>query len=323
MAPRSDARESGGIRKLQRYLAELKVLKRELLPDEDDKKRNEEMKTLDDYGRKKYELMDMIKDVREDIDRLNESRKASHDGRDVHTIRLQTDNNRKLRDAAAVFNELKGIHLKDEKKNPKRKGKKKIDDKDMADRRKYLLLVAEELKELMNQNGRTRAVLDDREEEIKNRVEKRKEDKRRMREERSQSRKRERSRSRSRRTGETGAADDGDDDFKPVVVDQQVQAFEEKVQQNIREQDEMLKEIGEGLDELKMLAQEANKQLVIQKEMLDQVENKIETTTRDFKSANKRLQELLDESGGMSRWCPILICLVILLALGVYIFKLG
>lgn len=62
-----------------------------------------------------------------------------------------------------LFNELKVIYLKDEKKNLKRKGKKKIDEKEMNDWRKYLLLVVEEIKYLMVENSNVRVVLDNEE----------------------------------------------------------------------------------------------------------------------------------------------------------------
>lgn len=53
--------------------------------------------------------------------------------------------------------------------------------------------------------------------------------------------------------------------------------------------------------------------------MLEQVDSKMDETIGQFKASNRRLKTLLEESGGMSRWCPILICCVFLLALVGYI----
>ena len=89
------------------------------------------------------------------------------------------------------------------------------------------------------------------------------------------------------------------------------------------QQDKMLEEISRGLDELKEIATEANKHLTIQKAMLDQVDEKMDQTIKGFKTANQRLKTMLDESGGMSRWCPVIICLVVLLALVGYIFNIA
>lgn len=47
------------------------------------------------------------------------------------------------------------------------------------------------------------------------------------------------------------------------------------------------------------------------------------STISNFKAANKRLKTILEESGGMERWCPVIICLVVLLALIGYMFTLG
>lgn len=57
----------------------------------------------------------------------------------------------------------------------------------------------------------------------------------------------------------------------------------------------------------------------MQSTLLDQIEVKIDGTTKRFVFANKKMKELLDESGGMTRWCPIMIAIIVLLALGGYI----
>ena len=83
---------------------------------------------------------------------------------------------------------------------------------------------------------------------------------------------------------------------------------------------ELLTAISDGLTELHELATEANKQLTIQAAMLEQVDDKMDKTIKSFKSANQRLKSMLDESGGMSRWCPIMIITIVLLACIGYIF---
>jgi len=85
-------------------------------------------------------------------------------------------------------------------------------------------------------------------------------------------------------------------------------------------QNKILDEISKGLDDLKDLANEANKQLVQQAAMLTEVEGQMDKNISAFKIANKRLKDILEESGGMSRWCPMIICAIFLLALVGYIF---
>lgn len=92
--------------------------------------------------------------------------------------------------------------------------------------------------------------------------------------------------------------------------------------ENNADQNIILQEITAGLEELQQLATEANKHLVVQAAMLDQVDEKIDKNIRAFKTANARLQDILEQSGGMSRWCPIIICIIILLAVLGYIFHI-
>jgi len=102
----------------------------------------------------------------------------------------------------------------------------------------------------------------------------------------------------------------------------QVQAFMEEKDTAIKEQDEILKEINKGLDDLLHMAEDINKTLKVQDAMLDELGEKIDNNIEAFKTANLKLKHLLKESGGLSRWCPILICFIILLALVGYIYSI-
>ena len=56
--------------------------------------------------------------------------------------------------------------------------------------------------------------------------------------------------------------------------------------------------------------------------MLNQVEDKMDQVTVKYESANLRMNKLLDASGGISRWCPLIIAGIILLALLAYIYNI-
>lgn len=56
--------------------------------------------------------------------------------------------------------------------------------------------------------------------------------------------------------------------------------------------------------------------------MLEQVDEKMESNLRTFKSANQRMKSILEESGGMSRWCPILILLIFIIGLIGYLLHI-
>ena len=295
-------------------LDDLNQIRQELLPDDKEKKAQEEMKTFDDFQRKKHALNTLLTDVRTDVERLNELRnKLGKDERDTTTIRLQSDNSDRLKEAYELFNELKQQLSKDADKT----GRKKIDEKELADRRHLIILLGEDIKDLSTQNGRIRLPTGDDDEVVQQRIARRQAKDMEARERRERSRK-----NRKLKKGESGI---DEEDFQSVAgpSNDMEMAFEEKVAVNMAEQDKMLLEISAGLDELKELATEASKQLTIQKAMLDQVDDKMDTTMRQFKTANARLKSLLEESGGMSRWCPILLIAIVILALVGYIFHVG
>ena len=56
--------------------------------------------------------------------------------------------------------------------------------------------------------------------------------------------------------------------------------------------------------------------------MIEQVDEKIDQVQNKFDTANIKLNKLLDQTGGVSRWCPIIIAIIILLALLSYIYKI-
>merc|ERR1719231_747210 len=94
----------------------------------------------------------------------------------------------------------------------------------------------------------------------------------------------------------------------------QEQQFMDQVQVNIKEQDEMLDQISAGLAELKELSLDIGKTLDVQNGMLEELDTKMDATIDQYKSANSRLKDMLDQSGGMTRWCPRLTILLILVA---------
>jgi len=96
----------------------------------------------------------------------------------------------------------------------------------------------------------------------------------------------------------------------------------QKVDNQLSQQDELLDQINNGLSDLKELATDANKKLSTNSAMLDQLSNKIDDNLTKFKTTNSRLKDMLEQSGGLSRWCPISICIIILLSLGGYIFRI-
>jgi len=95
-----------------------------------------------------------------------------------------------------------------------------------------------------------------------------------------------------------------------------------KHEENLADQDELQSEIEKGVDELKQISISIGKNLKTQEAMLKEADEKIDRNIEKVKNANARLAEIVEASGGMTRWCPILICVVVLLALVGYIFNI-
>jgi len=205
-----------------------------------------------------------------------------------------------------MWNDLKTILIKDEKK-------KKADQGELANRKKMIALLGEEIVELSNKNSRVKHVKTADELQLET---KRDEAARQKREKRT---------NRRARRGRKGGKDDGKDGgggddladeldaAQPISL--QEQEFMDKVDANVAEQDEILGQISKGLDELKDIGLEMNKTLAVQAAMIDEIDTKIDKTIDKFKSGNERLKYILEQSGGLSRWCPMIICLCLLLGL--------
>ena len=56
--------------------------------------------------------------------------------------------------------------------------------------------------------------------------------------------------------------------------------------------------------------------------MLEQLSDKMDDNIAKFETANMRMNKLLDATGGVARWCPIIIAVIILLALLAYVYKI-
>lgn len=112
-----------------------------------------------------------------------------------------------------------------------------------------------------------------------------------------------------------------DDEIEPVPLTAKQQAF---IQESI-ERDavfyEKLDVIHAGVKQLRMVGYDITEELNVQNVMLDEMGEKIEGLTEKLESRNEQIKNILDSNGGASRWCPILIMVVILLACLGYIYE--
>ena len=85
--------------------------------------------------------------------------------------------------------------------------------------------------------------------------------------------------------------------------------------------DEKLDIIKQGVQQLNAIGTDINEELEKQSVMLEEVEQKMDRVTEKLENRNEQIKKLLEASGGATRWCPVLILCVILLACIGYIWN--
>lgn len=302
-----------GWRKLKPIIDDLNKICKEYGKDE---KQMKELEGMDQFDRAKRKLNEeLLPEIKKSIDQINDMKRGLPEGeRDVNLIKLQSDTRKKLTECSQTWNEMKKALDKELKKGER----SKVPRDKLEQRGQMLSLMGNEI---MDFNSRLSTV-----KEIKSSVElgvvaarraERKEKKRARR-------------GRGRRGGDddeapadeepVGDGDEFDGDGAPPS-EAQLQ-FMERKDAAYAEQDEMLDMISKGMDDLKHMGLAINKELKLQDKILDAVDEQMDKVTEKIKTQNVKLQELIDANGGAARWCPLLICAVVLLALLGYIFKM-
>lgn len=282
--------------KLGAMLTDLRQMKSELLPGAEDRARREMMDKFDDFEKLKYALNDKLKDLRGECDKFADLKRQKGEERDATMIKLQNSNTKAIKECEKMLLELQDIL----KKSNKKRGKQRIDEETFQNRVEIVSVLGKEIRTLSEKNSRVAQPKSDAQAGLEAR-----------RADRLARRQAKKEKRRARRGDKAGI--ELDEDLTPQPMSQQEQKFMDQVSANVEEQDEMLDEISKGLDELKELSLDMNKNLKLQSAMLEEVDEKMDTAIREFKTANERLKDLLDQSGGLSRWCPMFMCIILLL----------
>jgi len=297
-------------------------MRNELLPNDKDVQRENDLANMDAYSRTKLELSLLLKDLGKDVGRLIELRAAAPGGRDHTTIKVYSQNCTKLKEASELWKKMKEIVLKDEQKH-------KLDEKVLDDRKKMVVILGREIQDLSNRNAHVKQV---KQTEEHTALQARNEERARKRRERGK-KERKKQKEEKEGKGKKGKAADEDDggidvdiqdgDIRSMIpLTEQEQKFVQEVDEAKAEQDQMLDEIMKGMTDLKAIAIDMNTSIKTTAAMADEIGKAMDDTIDKFDSANKRLQDILEESGGLSRWCPMLICFIILIALVGYMFQM-
>lgn len=302
-------------------LKDLRQMKAILLPDEPDVVDEQEMKDMDDFQKTKAKLTKLLHAIEKSVEEYQMEKKKRGE-RDRTLIAMQNKNDKDLRTAAELLIALKNEYDKNAKK-------KKLEPNVLAARAKWLELFAKELERLRTMNshhGPAKPTALDSSIDANAKQRAQRAERRRKR------------RARRRATGgddddengtggggddEDNAGDENGDDEDRQPASAQEQAFMDEKVKNDKKMDELLDVINRGLGELKEIAIDINTNIKVTSEMLEEVDKKMDGTIENFQSANKRLKRLIDENtGGATSWCPVIICIVILLGVAGYIFNI-
>lgn len=235
-------------------------------------------------------------------------------GRDEYTIRAASKMESLLVKARALHVELKALDSTLTTKNHK-----KLTEREIEERHVMVKLLWQEIESLTSQVSPNRRFFTPDEEAMRIRVEAQKaQQEHKIRAKRDHAKRK----ARDRKPRDSALRDDMELEMVTEPIDPTQQAFLVQVEENKEHEEKVLTEIDKGLGDLLNIANEQNKIIRIQDTMLTEVEKNMDEVTANFKSANRRLKDILKNSGGMSRWCPILIFLVVILALIGYIVSI-
>jgi len=217
------------------------------------------------------------------------------------------------------------------------KTRKKLEEKVLLDRKKMMNILAKEIQDLTNKNSHVKGP---KESETAKQLKARSEEKEKKRRERRRKKrgekeeegegeeettdgKKKKKKKKKKGDDEGPDVDIEEEDLRPVqpLSDAEAQFFSQ-VQEAKDEQDKMLDDIYKGMTDLKNIATDMHTSIKTTAAMADEIGKQMDKTISTFETSNQRLKELLEESGGLSRWCPLLICLIILIALVGYMFKM-
>ncbi len=95
--------------------------------------------------------------------------------------------------------------------------------------------------------------------------------------------------------------------------------FLEQIQQKDQIIDTKLHSVLQGIIVLKEISLHIQEEVQVQNQIITETDQKVSKITNQFSSANQKMKLLLETSGCATRWCPIFIIIILLLALSGYI----
>jgi len=305
------------LRKLDVMLRELSQIRAANFPNDNGRGKEQEaaMKGWNKFQKKKYELNQKLGELRESVDKLTDMKHTLGDSKPTaDIIKLRNNNDKLMKEIGPLFHELKQLAIIEDQKQ--QKGKSKMTEKEVNDMKSVTANLGKEIVELGNRNARsninvpgarTGNDLEDVSAQIGGAKKAKKQKERKSR--------------RNRRRGKQEEYTN-DVEMSGAPMSQQAQAFMDYKDQEINQQNAILEEISKATEELYEISVDMGKTLTLQNQIIDGIEVKMERNIQAIKTQNQKLKTILEESGGMTRFCPMMICTIILLACAGYIYAI-
>ena len=303
-------------RKFLNLLNELKLINQNLgnSIEDDENPSDKELKTFDEFQKQKEKLNILLDEIRNDTSRLLEIKKNPSAVSVRERIELNQQNDKKLKKAVSMLKNLQLI-LK------KKKFQKNANELELRNR--VVLVLADEIQTLLNKN--TRHQNKDLQPKTGSNLLNKKssslntnnnDDKLTGAQKRRELRNQKKAERRLKRKKNHQI---NENNF--IELSQQDQMFMDEKDKVYDEQDDILGEISQGLTEILGISQNINDTLKYQSHLINEIDDQMDHVEMKLDTANDRLKELFESSGGLNIWCPRIICFVSLIAIAGYAFQ--
>lgn len=302
------------IPRIEALIKELEAIKIDCLGEDKTEKKK---KPKDNFIAAKMEITELLNELAQGIQQRNEI--MDKYGRNRQAVKLNTENHAKLATIKANWNAMKKAVETEKNKGNKGLFASKLSVDEIKAREETLVLMEQLIKDVETayHRERPRGMSDNR---IASRA------KKDIDQTRAEEQKAAQAALKAARAGKGGdvsagggaaGSSSGDVEMRPLNHEEEV--FMRNVQEQDERIDAKLDQVLQGVRILRQLGEEIHTEITLQATIMKEIDAKVDKTTSKFIFANKKMKQLLDESGGATRWCPILIAVIVLVALTGYI----
>lgn len=255
--------------------------------------KTEKNENLDDYQNIKYALLQLIHSLYDNTKQIRELRKVSteENGRDIAIIKKMSANDKMLKGCVNIFHQLKQQIIKDEES-------KRFSEKIINSRKIDTINLGTEINRYMEINKRAQVQVVVASMKSPDELNARAAARAARREQRKHDR----------------AAHSGVEMVEP----EHMQQFKQEVMENDQKFGDQLDQINAGLSALKHVGDDIRIPIDVTTHQAENLTHKTQDLNKKMKTSNKRMKELLEESGGCSRWCTAITLVIVLWSLITY-----